>query len=195
MGTVVKLLIFILIIITINVLYYKIQYWDMTYVKADTDNKFYLVRDENDKQQACNMLGKINLNITELTNHVYKNKHKHLDMEPYIDQLNNRIKGVVVQENSSTSQYTSYSVNKGEKIVFCLRSKKEAKIHDFNLLMYVVIHEISHVACPEEGHTELFNKIFAFLCQKAIDIKIYKKINFDLDYPEYCGMHITSSII
>jgi hypothetical protein len=195
MVSVLGLLIFILIIVTINILYYKIQYWDMTYVKSDIDNKHYLVRDENDKQQACNMLSKINENIFKLTEYVYKNKNKYSNMMPYIHQLNSRIKDVVIQENSSTSQYTSYSVNKGEKIVFCLRSKNNKKIHDFNLLMYIVIHEISHVACPEEGHTPLFNKIFAFLCQIAIDIKIYKKINFFSDSKEYCGMEITDSII
>lgn len=99
-------------------------------------------------------------------------------------------------ESSENSIYTSYSVNKGEEIIFCLRSKEtKHKLHDINLVMYVVLHEMAHVACPEYGHGVLFKKIFAFLALRAIDLGIYKKIDFSKDTREYCGMNINDSII
>ena len=86
-------------------------------------------------------------------------------------------------------------MNKGEELVFCLRSKEDKHFHDINLIMYVMVHELAHIACPEYGHTPLFNKIFTFLLKICIKIKLYKKIDFDTNPTEYCGMTVTSSII
>lgn len=190
------ILIFILLL-TIIIIYIKYQNHDVTYVKSDIDSDYYLVRDLNDKQQASNILAKIKQNIMVLTNYLYDHKDsKYLEYRQYIAQLHERIKNVVVLESSEDSVYTSYSINKGEQIVFCLRSRKiKNQLHKFNLLMYVVLHEISHVACPEYGHTPLFKRIFAFITSVAINIGLYTKINFSHDPMEYCGMIITDSII
>ena len=58
---------------------------------------------------------------------------------------------IIFRESTDDSKFTSYSINKGEEIVFCLRCKKTNQLHNINELMYVAIHEISHVACPEIG--------------------------------------------
>ena len=77
-----------------------------------------------------------------------------------------------IYENDIDSKYTSYSVNKGEEIVFCLRSKETHQLHSIDLMMYVALHEISHICCPEIGHTPLFKKIFAFLVNRAIELEL-----------------------
>ena len=189
----------LLIIIFIFVLYYqysKTHYYDVILVKSDIDNNKYLVRDLPDKQLASNMLAKIKSNITTLTNHLVTNKAKFPDYSKYIDQLNERIQSSEILESSDNGIYTSYSVNKGEQLVFCVRSRKDnGKLHDLNMLMYVVLHEISHVACPEIGHTQLFKDIFAFFTTEAINIKIYKHIDFRTNSMEYCGLTISDSIV
>ena len=194
------MIIFKLIIISTFVMilfiFRKVVKNGVKYIKSDIDGKMYLVRDVDDRQKAANMLARIKKNITKLITHLNANKSKYKDYEEYIDQLTHKIKGVVINESSADSIYTSYSVNKGEQIVFCLRSKKYInKMHRLNLVMYVAIHELAHVACPEYGHTELFKHIFAFLTQVSIDIGIYKKISFNSDPMEYCGLLITDSII
>ena len=116
------------------------------------------------------MLARIKKNIMHLVNHLeqYKNDN-YADNKKYIDQLSNKIKHVVINESSEDSIYTSYSINKGEQIVFCLRSKRfKDQIHRLNLVMYVAIHELAHVACPEYGHTDLFKKIFAFFSKYSL---------------------------
>jgi len=86
----------------------------------------------------------------------------------YIDQLYERIDGVIITEMNNDKRHTSYSVNKGEKLVFCIRSRKYPNIdefHDMNLLMYVVLHEMSHVARPfsnDDPHDPPFDDIFYF---------------------------------
>jgi len=61
--------------------------------------------------------------------------------------------------------------------------------------MYVALHEISHIACPEYNHTTLFKQIFRFICEEAIAYGIYKKIDFDVSPKEYCGMTINDTVV
>lgn len=175
---------------------FKANYNDMTYVKSEVDGRYYLVRNESDKLQASNILATIRNNIFIITNHLVNNIEKYKDNADHIRQLQNRIKDVIIIESTEDSVYTSYSVNKGEQIVFCVRSRKNKdKLHDLNLMMYVVLHEMAHVACPEYGHTPLFKKIFGFITNIAIELNLYTKIPFDTNPQEYCGMKITDSII
>jgi len=169
----------------------------MTYVKSNLDNKYYLVREREDKQQAANMLAKIHQNIMTLSNQLEKDKEKYKDYKEYIELLHKKADDIVLVESTQDSAYTSYSVNKGEQIVFCLRTKRTGnQLHDLNLVMYVVLHEISHVACPiYDNHGPLFRKIFAFLATRAVEMGLYTRVDFKTNPKEYCGMDINESII
>ncbi|ATZ80748.1 hypothetical protein BMW23_0702 [Bodo saltans virus] len=169
----------------------------MTYVKSDVDNNMYLVRNTDDKNEAANMLALIMANIIKLSDNVFENIDKYPEYTEYINLLHKKAKYIVLLESTQNNVYTSYSVNKGEKIVFCLRTKTTGdKLHDLNLIMYVVLHELAHVACPiYDNHGPLFMKIFKFLTQRAIELNLYQKIEFDKKPEKYCGMDITSSII
>ncbi len=196
---------FILIIVIVFLLYYykeRINYYTIELVKSDIDNELYLVRSNETKFEAANMLAKININMKKLVEYLNKNinSKEYENYIPYINQLTEKIKNTKIQENSDNGIYTSYSVNKGEQVIFCLRSRsanlnENNKIHELNLLMYVVIHEMAHVACPEYGHTDLFKQIFAFLAEESIKVGIYSKIDFNKENKEYCGLKITESII
>ncbi|CAH6421509.1 Hypothetical protein KVN_LOCUS322 [uncultured virus] len=192
---IVKLLTLI-ILISIIIFFIKFNKKDVVYVKSDLDERKYLVRDLKDKQMAANMLAKIRKNIFILVDYLNENKNRYPNYIQSIEQLVKKIQNVIILESDDGSNYTSYSINKGEQIVFCIRSKKNKnKIHDLNLIMYVVLHELGHVGCKEHGHTELFKNIFAFFTMVAIDIGLYKKIDFEKDPTEYCGLTITDSII
>ena len=186
----------IITLIIIYLLYYVIFFRGMIYVKSNLDGEYYLVRNYKDKQQSSDTLSKLKKNIFMIVEYVNSVKSRYKEMNPYIYQLCSRIKNVIIKENHPNSDFTSYCVNKGEELVFCIRiSKDGGDIHPINLLMYVVIHEISHVACPEEGHTQLFNEIFKFLCKMSIELGIYTKINFNKNPENYCGIIINDSII
>jgi len=196
----IELFIFILILIcAMIVFYFKFSHPDMTYVKSDIDNAFYLVRDVSDKQQAANTLARIRQYIIQLSDTLYDNMNdpKNKKYKEYIIRLHDRVRDIIILESTQDSIYTSYSVNKGEQIVFCLRTRKLPNdLHDINLMMYVVLHEISHVACPiYDNHGPLFKEIFTFITNSAINIGIYKKIDFKNTPANYCGLMITDSIV
>ncbi len=190
-------IIIVLLLITILIVFIYTVKKEVKYVMSDIDNAEYLVRDLKDSQKAANMLARIKINIKKITKYLNKYKNsKYKEHKKYINQLLKNIKNVVMMENGDNGTYTSYSVNKGEQLVFCLRSKKDKdKIHDINLVMYVVLHELAHVACPEYGHGLLFKKIFSFMTDVAIELGFYKKVEFEKDPTEYCGLTITDSIV
>lgn len=189
-------LIIIFTLLIVVLLFIKKTRSDVKYVVSDIDGRQYLVRDLDDKQQAANLLSRIRENIFKLKDHLLEVTKMDSDMRPHVDQLSRKIQNVIINESTVDSVYTSYSVNKGEQIVFCLRSKRHPDaMHNLNLVMYVAIHEISHVACPEYGHTDLFKKIFAYFTKEAIKIGIYTKIPFDTSPTEYCGLIIRETII
>jgi len=95
-------------------------------------------------------------------------------------------------ETLPTSEYTAYSENKGEKLAFCLnRTKKgESNMIDEHTLMFVAIHELSHIATKSIGHKTEFWDNFKFLLENAKEAGIHNPTDYKETPTEYCGMKI-----
>lgn len=166
---------------------------EAVYVKSDLDDKDYLVRNLEDKEEAAYMLSLIKKRVNMLKEHL--NIKRTPEFIEYINQFDRRIENFVLTENAPDGTYTSYTVNKGDEIALCLRSRKDGKLHDINLVMYVVLHELAHVACPEIDHTPLFKKIFIYFLKEAEDIGIYVHTKYDISPQEYCGITISENLL
>ena len=192
-------LLIVLIIIIFVILYfiynYSYKYDNLVKIKSLIDDDYYWVRDKNDKIKAANTLAHIKINMKKLVNYLQANQDKFPENLSYIKDLVSRTRKINIMETPQDEKYTSYTINKGEKIVFCLRSKILDNIQDMNTLMYVVIHEMGHVGCPEYGHTPLFKKIFKFLLQQSIIIGIYKSVDYRINPQNYCGMTINEYLL
>jgi predicted metal-dependent hydrolase len=184
-----------IIIIFIYILYF-IKKNRLTLVEANNNIKFMVYNDEN-KVESANLLAMLVDRMYKLRNNLINNKKKYQEYEQYIDLLEKNFNNerTYIYENIPDSDLTSFTINKGEELGFCLKSKITGKFHNINLLMYVAIHEMAHMACPETGHGELFKKVFLFLTEKAIDMGLYTKINYEINNVEYCGMILSSSIV
>lgn len=186
----------ILIFIILYIFYYYTYYKDNLVIeKATLDNNDYWVRNVTDKSIAANTLATIKINIEKLVIYFKENKSLFKKDTEYIKNLIDRTKEINIMETPADEKHTSYTINKGEKIVLCLRSKFLNNIHDMNTIMYVVIHELAHVACPEYGHTPLFKKIFIFLLKQSEKINIYKSIDYRINPQDYCGMTINEYLL
>ena len=167
---------------------------NLVYVESNTGAKF-LVHKDKDKREKANLLSEIVENLFKLKNYVIKKDDEEYREYWKLLRENFTEERTTIYETDPKSDLTSYSVNKGEELAFCLKSKKNGKLHDLNLLMYVAIHEMAHMACPEIGHGDLFKKIFRKLTIEALNIGVYKKVDFESNPVEYCGMVLSSSII
>lgn len=170
-------------------LHYESQYAELTYVTSSLDNQQYLVRNREDKEEAANMLSKIKSNLKKIVNYLVKNN----GTDPKVRRLVRNYNPNKISESLPNTNYTSYSVNKGEKIVFCIRSKKTHKLIDINTMMFVAIHELAHVMTKSIGHTEEFWDNMKYLLKKGIKLGIYKQIDYKKSPVPYCGTEITDS--
>jgi len=156
-----------------------------------------LVRDLPDYNKSAILLNKLIENMYILRNTLIRNIDLFPEYAKYILllQKNFNKNRTRIYENSPYSQYTSYSVNKGEEFVFCMRCKDKGLLHSLNILTYVAVHEMSHAACPEIGHTKLFNKIFKFFLQQTVHLNLYVYENYSKYPVNYCGIKLYTNIL
>ena len=187
----------LILIVFIIVFYIVFIMNDSSLVKFNVDGTYILVRDTPDKVKSAELLNELINRMYALKEYVVTDKNKYPDYIQYINQFNENFTPTrtKIYETSLSSNYTSYSINKGEELSFCLRSKSTGKLHDINLLMYVAVHELAHTACPETGHTPLFNNIFKFLLERAMEIKLYYYEDYASNPIEYCGMNLYTNIL
>ena len=176
-----------LFIIFIYLLYQYHYYSKIETVVSKIDNRNYEVQVKEDSQEAADLIAKIREKLVLLVSHLIKTYPNDDRIERFKTNFNpDRLK-----EGIDNPNYTSYSINKGEQIVLCLRTNN--KLMDLNTMMFVVLHEMAHVCSISIGHTEEFWSNFKWILEEAINIGIYKKQDFKLKNVEYCGMTITDS--
>ena len=180
----------IVIFILLAYIYYQTSNGDLVKQKSNIDGNDYLVRNLPDKQQAADLIANTKNKILQLS--------KYLEDKFSKDERTERIiinfKPDRIMESMPDSKYTSYSVNKGEKVVLCLRSRNsDEKLVDDNLLMFVALHELAHICTKSVGHTDEFWDNFKWLLERSIEIDIYQKHDFKKKPEEYCGTTITDS--
>ena len=134
----------ILSILFISILIYRQGvYNEVEYKRSKVDNKKYLVRNLPDNQIAVDRLATIHVRLDKLVTYLVKNK---VNEHRGVLRLKSKFNGDNISESSYKYKYTSYSVNKGEKIVMCLRTRdKKEELIDINTLMFVALHELSHI--------------------------------------------------
>jgi len=171
-------------------LFFYFFHRNLVYTPSTLDHRSYLVRNLPDKTEAANLLAKIRAKMIELI-HFLKDKYP---LKKSIALLEHRFQPDQIRESEEYSQYTSYSINKGEQIIFCLRSKDgNNTLISENTLFFVALHELGHIMTVSVGHTKEFWDNFRFLLAHAIHLTLYIPENFK-DHPvPYCGTHITDS--
>lgn len=193
----------ILIFFTMFIIIYKLVYKSRIVTVEAFDKIPYLVNDLPDSQKAANILARIMMTMNTLVNKTITDYDKYPESNTeedhtyikYVRTIQERLPYVKISESPLNSKFTSYSINKGEELVFCIRNKTNRKIHPLNELLYVAIHEIAHIGCPEIGHTELFRLINLYLLKKAVCYGLYFYIDYFEDNKDYCGMTLTSTIL
>ena len=158
-------------------------------VKASNGNE-YLVRNLSDKVEASNKLVSISDSLKNLVNNLNENDDKKGE---YIKKLKKSFNPEYITENIPGSIYVAYSVNKGEELSLCIREKGSDKFIDDNTIIFVAIHELSHIMTPETGHTPLFWDNMKYLLEQASSQGIYMPVNYNQSPVNYCGMDINST--
>ena len=185
-------IIIIILLVFIMYMYFENKNNDVDYETSTFDNRRYLVRNLDDKKDAANLLSKIRNNMEKICEHLKISYNS----QDNVQRLLIRFNPDNISETGKGSKYTSYSVNKGEKIVLCLRARDETeKLVDENTLMFVSLHELAHIMTKSIGHKKEFWKNFKFLLKNAIKLGLYKHEDYNNTPKKYCGIVITDTPI
>jgi hypothetical protein len=157
-------------------------------IVSTVDGNKYCVREREKLQDAADMLAKVNTKCKQLVDYINQ-KHGEKDN---VKRLVNGYNPKKIMETLPTSEYTAFSENKGEKLAFCLnRDKKgESNMIDEHTLMFVAIHELSHIATKSVGHKQEFWDNFKFLLENAKECGVHSPVDYKNKPAQYCGMDI-----
>lgn len=182
----------VLIMALCAVFYVKEHFSEMEYVRSSVDGRRYLVKNLPDSQAAADLLARLNERLGKVVEHMVKTDGNN----PDVKRLKRNYNPDHISEGDDDTSYTSYSINKGEQIVFCIRSRdSKAKLENINTLMYVGTHELSHLMTKDVGHTTAFWANFKILMEQAVQLGLYKKIDYEEKPKDYCGIKITSNVL
>jgi hypothetical protein len=179
--------IIILVIIFIYLLYQYHYYSNIETIVSKIDNRNYDVQIKEDANGAADLIAQVREKLVLLVNHMYKT----FPSNPKVMRLMKNFNPDVLKEGIDNPSYTSYTVNKGEEIILCLRT--DGKLVDINVLTFVCIHELSHIGNETIGHDDAFWEFFKELLIEAINIGVYIKYDYKKSPVKYCGMMITDS--
>jgi hypothetical protein len=184
------ILVILIIIISIRI-YNNSDYFNLKCIISDVDGNKYCVRERSKLKLAANKLAKVNKKLIKLVNYCKENYSERDNVKRLVNGFNPK----KICETLPTSKYTAYSENKGEKIALCLDKEKNGNggLIDDNTLIFVAIHEVSHIATKSVGHNDEFWSNFKFLLGEASKIGIYKPIDYKRSPKRYCGIKIKDS--
>jgi RNase H-fold protein (predicted Holliday junction resolvase) len=179
------------IVIILYKLYNDSDYFQLKCIVSTVDGDKYCVRERSNIKEASDLLAKTNLKMKKFVEYVDK---KYPD-QPNIRRLVKKFNPNKIVETLPTSEYTAYSENKGKKLAFCLNKEKNNNnnLIDENTLMFVALHELSHIATESIGHNKEFWDNFKFLLKEAKEAGLYNMVDYSKDNTEYCGMTITDN--
>jgi len=171
-------------------IYYESDAFNLKCIISSVDGNKYCVREREKLELAANLLAQVTQKMKDMV--AYMNK-KH-PSDPRTIRLIEGFNPKKISETLPTSELTAYSENKGEKIAFCLNTKKEGnRLIDINTLTFVALHELSHIMTKSIGHKQEFWQNFKFLLENAKEAGIYTPIDYKKNPKEYCGMKINDN--
>lgn len=182
----------IFIVCAMLYIYYDSDSFQLKCVVSTVDGNTYCVREREKLQDAADLLAATTDKCKTLVNFVR-------DKYPDNEAVTRLVKGYNPQkitETLPTSQYTAYSENKGEKLAFCLNKTKgdsSGDLIDEHTLMFVTLHELSHIMTKSIGHKTEFWDNFKFLLQEAESCGVHTPKDYKKSPKEYCSMKITDN--
>jgi len=163
---------------------------EVEYVTSTVDNRNYLVRNMEDKKMAADELAQIRQDLIKVVQHL----HQKYPKDDRCQRVAFKFKPNNLSEGADNTKYTSYSVNKGERVIFCLRQRDEdQKLVDHNTMLFVALHELAHIMTKSIGHTPEFWENFKFILEESIKIGVYRHQKFHIKPEKYCGTMISDT--
>ena len=185
--------IIVILIIVLFILIYNFPKYKKVKVENHEYNVIDLHNKQNDLLTSAKLLAKINERINVYIDYMIKTYGRHNKLVANMikrynpDTLYEQIPSVI-------DKNVAFTTSKGKDIKLCLRQvyRDKTKMHDINTLMYVMLHELSHLATNAKQHPREFWGTFKFVLATAVDAGVYEAVDYRHNPVMYCnGMNIT----
>jgi len=171
-------------------IYRESDEFNLKCIISTKDGNKYCVRERERENEAADLLATVTGKCREFVDYMKTAEPN----DPRVKKLIKNFNPKKISETLPTSELTAYSENKGEKIAFCLnKSKTGTTLIDINTLMFVALHELTHVLTTSIGHKDEFWANFKYVLQHAKTAGIYEPIDYKKEPQQYCGMTITDN--
>lgn len=140
-------------------------------------------RTEQEQQHVLFLLQKLKTQCDQFV----KQLHDQYPNDERLHRLVSRYNRTTVEESKTAETYT---LNKGDKIVMCMHDYTQANsVHDdFNLLMFVMLHELGHIMSESVDHTDEYWDNFKFILKHAARWGYYHPVDYKYNPRQYCNM-------
>lgn len=153
----------------------------MTWQASKVTGKMYWVKNATGKEAVADRLAALELALRQFQ----KNAAAAFPDDPRLQRLAARWDGTLAEVERPGD--IAYSLNK-QTVYVCVRSPSEpAKLESFNTTMYVLLHEVAHVATDEYGHPPVYWDNFRWLLEAAEHLGVYTYEDFDAMPVTHCG--------
>lgn len=168
-GTVVLIAVILVICVAFYILF--IQDDTVSFPASNGfEYKVYAKRPDSSKRKAADILAELDDRVEKLLAS---------PDDAYQADIKKHFSGTELRENLTEA----YTLGKGTKVYLDLTpGKGDDGFYPIDLLMFVLIHEISHIAVPHDGHDQKFWNIFNKLLDKATNMGLYEPIHGTFDY-------------
>lgn len=159
------------------------------YVLSKHDGERYIVyRNMSQNQEAAYAMSIINSRITALSAYLKRTAPNDRVTRAILGNYNPDKLAEITASNAFG--YTSYTVDRGRSMRFCLRNKTTMGVHEIDELTFVAYHELAHIGDWDSDHNLPFWQVFKYLLQCAVRAGIYTPTDYSKRPMTYCGMDV-----
>ena len=156
---------------------------------SQVDHSYYYVKNRHSystKTKIANKLGTIRKKGDRLIAVIKKNETLRTQSK-YKRLLKKWPKLQIEELNVEGKEIFAFNVNKGYKISLCVLD------NDVNDIMFVFLHELTHIMTDEIGHPPQFWDNFKELLELAIEHNVYTYQNYNNQHAKFCNNILDST--
>lgn len=175
-----------LIMVLSGVVYFFIKRQRMIWVCSKRTGKWYYVKNIDGKQEVADLLAMLELRL-----HVFVKKASAMVPDDVrLINIRHRWSGTIYEvENGKEA---AYSLGKNA-LHLCVREKNGSLTTNINALMFVLLHELAHIATDDIGHTPTFWKNMTWVLHLAHKTEIYDADDHSPNTTTVCGQALGES--
>lgn len=175
----------IVVLVTILAIAYLVTKKQVTRVVSQVDGKSREVLDTINCRAAADMFATLETKVRELLDR----SETVVPGDKRFANIRTRWSGRLVEIDGTDN--IAYSMDKRD-VSLCVR-RKDGSVENYNDLMFVLLHELSHIANDTYGHDDTFWKTFKFVLEVADATGVYTFQDYGRDSVTVCGKVISTT--